>query len=126
MSASKGTVLVVEDDPDQRSALVQLLEDEGYTAVPAGNGDEALQTLRSKRRPDVLLVDLGMPRMDGATLFRICDSVPELARIPRVVVSGHSASETFLEVCRAKAFIRKPVDVKRLLDAIAAAMSPAQ
>ena len=87
------SVLVVDDDPDSRALLELVLSHEGYTVRSAANGAEALTSAR-QCRPDVILLDLAMPVMDGFA-FRaeqLCD--PELAHIPVICVSGrHDAHE---------------------------------
>jgi CheY-like chemotaxis protein len=80
-------VLVVEDDEDTREALGEVLVDEGYSVSEASDGATALRRLRSQR-PDVMLLDLGLPEMRGEELLRMKASDPALASIPVVVLSG--------------------------------------
>lgn len=76
-------VMVVDDDPDTCAAMVELLEHSGYDTLTARNGLQALKQLRSPRKPHVILIDLQMPGMGGEALCKACDSVPDLAGIPR-------------------------------------------
>src|SRR4051794_28574938 len=86
--ASSKLILVVDDDPDLRDTLGQILEDEGYSVAAASNGREALAYLRERPAPSLILLDLMMPVMDGWQ-FRSeqrLDSV--LAKIPVLVISA--------------------------------------
>ena len=107
-------LLVVEDDPDIRAMLSQLLEFEGYEVISASNGREALQRLHGGARPFLLLVDLMMPIMDGWEFLEQRAKEPELAAIPVVVFSGDG------NVGRAgtlpvAGYLRKPIDCNALL-----------
>ena len=107
-------ILVVEDDEDAREAMVALLQMKGYRAVPAGNGQEALDYLRQAPVPDLIILDLWMPVMDGWQ-FRI-EQVkdPRLAEIPVIVVTALSDRADV----DANEIIIKPVDVDRLLTTV--------
>jgi CheY-like chemotaxis protein len=80
-------VLVVEDDEDTRAALGEILADEGYSVSEASDGATALRRLNSQR-PDLVLLDLGLPEMRGEELLRSKASDPALAAIPVIVLSG--------------------------------------
>jgi len=107
-------ILVVEDDEDARDAMVALLQMKGYRAVPAGNGQEALDYLKKAPVPDLIILDLWMPVMDGWQ-FRI-EQVkdPRLAHIPVIVVTALSDRADV----DANEVIIKPVDVDRLLTSV--------
>src|SRR4051812_17571750 len=88
----RGCVLVVEDEADLRALIVGLLEGDGYAAVGASNGEEALDVLRTTpRRPCLILLDLMMPRMDGWAFRAAQRRDPALASIPVVVVTGYGS-----------------------------------
>jgi CheY-like chemotaxis protein len=80
-------VLVIDDDDDTRTAICELLEDHGYGAVLASNGQEADDYLRENPRPDCIVLDLWMPVMDG---WRFTNRLQQLRMppIPIVVVTG--------------------------------------
>jgi CheY-like chemotaxis protein len=83
------TILLVEDDPDIRETLTEILHGECYTVLTAGHGREGLSVLLSlPELPDVILLDLRMPVMDGRELRRCLRSHPEWHRIPVVIYSG--------------------------------------
>jgi CheY-like chemotaxis protein len=112
------TVLVVDDDPDVRRLLATYLEVEGFTVRTASNGSEALQQLHTSGLPNVILLDLMMPVMDGTQFRREQQSAPAFARIPVVCLSakhdaGIRASQLGIEEC-----ITKPFE----LEAVAAAV----
>jgi CheY-like chemotaxis protein len=111
------TLLVVEDDPDIRAMLAQLLEFEGYEVFSAGNGREALERLRQGVRPVLLLVDLMMPVMDGWQFLEERSHDPELASIPVVVFSGDGSigNSAGLPV---SGYLRKPIDCNALLETV--------
>lgn len=81
------TALIVDDDSDFRNALGEVLSDEGYRVLKASNGHEAMAILDSLI-PDVILIDLIMPEMNGWALFAIVDARPELKTVPVVFLSG--------------------------------------
>ncbi len=107
-------VLVVEDDQDTREAIVDLLRTEKYEAVGAANGQQALDLLRAGQfEPDVILLDLYMPTMNGHELRETLLADPRWANVPVVLCSGTAASP-------AGAFetLQKPVDIDALLGVV--------
>jgi len=107
-------ILVVEDDEDAREAMVALLQMKGYRAVPAGNGQEALDYLHQAPVPDLIILDLWMPVMDGWQFRREQKQDPRLAAVPVVVVTALSDRADV----DANEIIIKPVDVDRLLSTV--------
>jgi len=75
-------VLVADDDTGIREALAELLGDEGFRVTVARNGQEALELCRSVTPPDLVLLDMQMPVMDGLGFLRVRDADPQLSRIP--------------------------------------------
>lgn len=117
-------VLVVEDDDDIRHDLATILRFKGYNVAEAANGDVALRTLREGARPDVLLLDLMMPVMNGWELRRAMLEDPALAAIPVLVVTGRGAlSEAEAALLRPSATLAKPFELGELL-ALVARYSP--
>jgi CheY-like chemotaxis protein len=81
------TALIVDDDSDFRNALGEVLSDEGYRVLEASNGHEALAILDSVK-PDVILIDLIMPEMNGWSLFAVIETRLELQTVPVVFLSA--------------------------------------
>lgn len=111
------TVLIVEDDADSRSMMAAMLTLHGYVASLAADGAEALTQARAAR-PCLILLDLMMPVMDGATFRAEQLADPTLASIPVMVVSGrHNAGGVAIEL-GAVGVIPKPVMMDALLQAV--------
>jgi len=114
------TVLVVEDNSIEREGLAAILRQEGYDAVVSANGKEALERLRSKPRPDVLLLDMMMSEVDGWQLLKMLRSHPELLAIPVIIVTGlEIANLEWARSLGAVGLVRKPIDVEQLKDSLA-------
>jgi len=109
-------VLIVEDDADLREMMAQLLSLEGYQAYTVGNGREALEYMNRGDFPDVILLDLMMPVMDGWEFRRHQQQDPEMAGVPVVVLSALDPSRA--GDLDANAFLKKPLDFDRLLELV--------
>src|SRR5919106_3091864 len=110
-----GNVLIVEDDPDTREMLTTLLTTEGFHAVSAEDGLEALHLLRSvkHRAPDVpclVLLDLKMPRLSGNEFRRAQLGDPTVSGVPVAVMSGAADVEQRAQALGAVASLAKPID----------------
>ncbi len=108
-------VLVVDDDPDIRDTLRDVIEAEGFCVVCAPNGDAALDVLRRGLRPALVVLDLMMPAMSGWELLAAIRAERALADIPVAVISaagGRAAPKG------ATHFLRKPVALDTLIDLI--------
>jgi two-component system, NtrC family, nitrogen regulation response regulator NtrX len=112
---ASGLVLVVDDEPDIRSTVREILEDEGYQVVVAENAAVARE-LRRSARPDVVLLDIWMPDLDGISLLREW-SASGLQPCPVIMMSGHGTVETAVEATRLGAydFVEKPISLAKLL-----------
>jgi CheY-like chemotaxis protein len=112
-------LLVVDDDPDVRELMSQLLELEGHRAQGAADGREALALLRLGPRPDAILLDLRMPGMNGWEFRAAQLAAPELASIPVYVLTADRTQELEnIRSLRATGFFHKPLDVDALLDTL--------
>ena len=113
------TVLVVEDDADIRFSLQILLQDEGYEAVSAANGRQALALLRAMPMlPCLILLDLMMPDMDGWQFRAEQRRDPELASIPIMILSAAADLPMQTAKLGAVGVMQKPVHVEELLEEI--------
>lgn len=119
---SSGAILIVDDDNDVRSALSELLQEEGFSVEAAPNGREALARLRGGNiHPAVILLDLMMPGMDGWDFRSEQLRDPRLASVPVVIVSASGFSrESIRTQFRPAAYVEKPIDKDVLLGAIRA------
>jgi DNA-binding NtrC family response regulator len=119
-------VLVVDDEPDIRDSVREILEDEGYTVTTA-EGGEAARKARRTRRPDLILLDIWMEDVDGITLLREWSEGGDLP-CPVVMMSGHGTVETAVEATRLGAydFIEKPISLAKLLLTIERAFESAK
>ena len=116
MHPPSGNVLIVEDDPEVRELLRQLLATEGFHAVVAEDGLEALHLLRAVRHrapatPCLVLLDLKMPRLGGDEFRRAQLGDPTVASVPIAVMSGAADLERRAEAMGAVATLPKPFDV---------------
>jgi CheY-like chemotaxis protein len=119
-AASRGVLLLIEDDTALRDATSELLEDEGFSVVTAIDGRDALDLLRAGLRPSVIVLDLMMPRMDGWDFRHIQMADQRLKDIPVVVVTAAGFRSQFRE----GHFVAKPVDPVALIDAIVHVCKP--
>jgi CheY-like chemotaxis protein len=108
-------VLIVEDDADAREMMAQLLSAEGFEPRLAVNGRDAIDQLAAGFTPDVILLDLMMPVMDGQHFLEQCRRDPRCAGIPVIVLSATSDRTPHVE---ASAVFRKPLDFARVLDTV--------
>jgi DNA-binding response OmpR family regulator len=123
MAQLGGNVLIVEDDRDIRDLLTAMLTREGFHAIGAEDGLEALHLLRTLRHraPDVpclVLLDLAMPRLSGNEFRRAQLADPIVASVPVAVVSGADDLERRAQALGAVATIAKPVDSDALLEVV--------
>lgn len=110
--------MIVEDDEAIRESLRTALELEGYETVTASNGLEAIQWLRlHSDKPDLILLDLMMPIMDGWDFDKAMSEAPDTDQIPVIVVTAFSGE--LLSIKHAKKVIRKPVNLELLIEAVA-------
>jgi CheY-like chemotaxis protein len=112
-------VCVVDDDPDIREVLGDVLEGEGYGVVTAENGAVALERLRSGKRPCLILLDLMMPVMDGWQFEEQRAKDAALSRIPVVILSGAGRARLDAAGRNAAGALTKPVALGQLLDTVA-------
>jgi CheY-like chemotaxis protein len=111
-------ILLIEDDADIRTDLSEILQDEGHQVTTATNGLEALGTLRSGPAPDLILLDLMMPIMDGWAFRAEQLRDTSLAEIPVVILSGASNVARDAADLSASGQVGKPIRLEELLDEI--------
>jgi two-component system, OmpR family, KDP operon response regulator KdpE len=115
-------VLIVDDDQMLRDMLRDLLDDVGYRTVTASNGAAGLDTLR-RAAPDLVLLDVAMPVMDGLTFLRRRSAEDCRPTVPIVVMSAQSR-EAEARLLGAQQFVSKPFDLDNLLDVVDRCLHP--
>ena len=115
-AAVLGSVLVVDDDEDLREGLGDLLAGEGYVVRTAADGSDALEDFKKSGVPDVVLLDLRMPRMDGFEFLRRQAADETIRDVPVVVVSSTTVSGVW--AYPVVAVLDKPADLVRLFDVV--------
>jgi CheY-like chemotaxis protein len=115
----EATVLLVEDTEDNRQMMRRLLEMSGYRVVEATNGREAVE-VASTEQPQIILMDLSLPLIDGLAATRRIRSLPGLCRVPIVAVSAHDTADFHSDALDAgcDAYITKPIDYSQLEDLV--------
>ena len=113
-------VLVVEDNPLSLELLRELLEAEGHRVISAVSGSEALSIARAER-PDLILMDIQLPGIDGLTVTRILKAEPETREIPVIVIIAHAMRDDIDRALQAGcvAYLPKPLDTQRFRDLVA-------
>lgn len=111
-------VLLVEDDEDARDIVTTYLERYGYPVIAARHGAEAWRLLKGASTPGLILLDLGMPVMDGFTLRRLLRADPILSTIPVVVISATYDARQASLALGAVAGFEKPLDLGALLNVV--------
>ena len=112
------TILVVDDELGIRALLSEILTDEGHSVELAENAAQA-RTSRERRRPDLVLLDIWMPDVDGITLLKEWSATAQL-NMPVIMMSGHGTIDTAVEATKfgAMAFLEKPITLQKLLRAV--------
>ena len=113
-TTSSPTVMVVEDCRDARGMLKVLLEVEGYRVVEAPHGGEAVR-IAARLLPDLILMDIDLPVLDGYAATRLIHARPELPQLPVVAMSAHTEQRWRQEAMAAgcAAFVTKPLDLRQ-------------
>ena len=115
-SGAGRTVLVVEDFEDNRFMMRRLLEMSGYRVIEAVNGQQAVEWAIAER-PDLILMDLSLPVLDGLAATRRIREEDGLGRVPIVAVSAHDSADFHAEALAAgcNEYVTKPIDFDQLV-----------
>jgi len=116
-------ILVVEDEQANLATIRDLLNFEGYEVLEARNGRDGVE-VATANKPDIILLDMRMPEMDGYEVARQLKTGPETKEIPIIALTGNAMDEQRREAMDAGCddFIAKPVDFDNLLDRITVAL----
>jgi two-component system, cell cycle response regulator DivK len=111
----KWTVLVAEDNADVRLMMRTLLEMKGYGVLEAGDGQETV-AVAQEARPDIILMDLQLPRLNGFAVTRFIRQHDELNGVPILIVSGHDPAKhrNLAIAAGCNGYVQKPVDFDQL------------
>jgi CheY-like chemotaxis protein len=120
MLSADDMILIVEDDADVREAIRETVEFEGYRAVEAANGREALEYLSKNPAPCIVLLDLMMPVMNGFEFLQAVRNDPKLRSVSILVLSAATREklEETVKTSGAVGFLTKPVQIKPLMEAV--------
>jgi CheY-like chemotaxis protein len=112
-------ILIVDDDRVASELAKRTIQTKGYEVMTAQDGQEALEGLKAKV-PDLILLDVQMPKMDGYTFIMKKNSDPAFASIPVIVLSSMGKTEPMFKRHGVKAYLIKPLNTQELLDKIQA------
>jgi CheY-like chemotaxis protein len=115
-------ILIIDDEQDVRTYLRTLFQKEGYAVDAAGNGDEGLERVRA-HRPDLVVLDIMMPRKSGLSFYRKLRNEASMQSVPVVVVSGVSQGQAIFEeelegLPSPQAFVEKPIQPADFLELV--------
>ena len=119
------TVLVVDDEPLIAMALEAALQDAGYGVVTAANGRQGLERLAEAPRPDIVLLDMMMPVMNGPAMLAAMATTPDLDGIPVIILSSLPEEAVRARTKSTAAILRKPYTAEEVLGAIAGVLGRA-
>jgi CheY-like chemotaxis protein len=117
--SAQSTILLVEDEHQQRDALTMLFESEGYAVLAAETAEKGLHFLQ-QTVPHLVVTDVKLPEMDGFTFFDQVRSKPALQRIPFIFITGYNDPAAIEEVKKlgAVGYITKPYELENLLQMV--------
>ena len=118
------TILLVEDTEDNRQMMKKLLEMSGYRVLEATNGKEAVQ-VTLKESPELILMDLSLPIIDGLAATRLIRNLPASNQLPIIAVSAHDTADFHADALAAgcDAYITKPINYSELEEVVARLMA---
>jgi two-component system cell cycle response regulator DivK len=113
------TILLVEDHEDNRIVYRTVLEHFGYTVLEAHDGEEGVRRAREDR-PDLVLMDISIPKLDGWEATKVLKSDPATARIPVIALTAHALPEDRARAAEAgcDGYLAKPVEPRRVVEEV--------
>ena len=118
------TILVVDDDDSIRDMLEAFLADEGYTVVTATDGAGAIELVTDKLVPDLMLLDIGMPAVNGPEFVARYRRICEPPHAPIVVITARGDGERIAKEIGAETFVNKPFELDELAAAVRRSARP--
>jgi CheY-like chemotaxis protein len=116
--------MVIEDHAISREGLATILRRRGYDVIPLENGQRALELLMTGSRPDVILLDMLLPVLDGWKLLERIQGTPA-AKIPIIITTGTILTKDWAAMKGCAGFVKKPVHEQDLLDELRSVLPPA-
>jgi CheY-like chemotaxis protein len=112
-------ILIVEDNEDSRELVVKVLRNKGFDTIEAADGEEAIDKVK-REKPELILLDISIPKMDGYEVARRLKSLEEFSEIPIVALTAHAMKGDREKVIAAgfEGYISKPIDVRELPDQV--------
>ncbi|HTK73874.1 MAG TPA: response regulator [Gemmataceae bacterium] len=117
------TVMVVEDHAMTRTGLTLILQRHGYEVIAADNGRTALELLTAGTSPDVILLDMLMPQLDGWQLLKRLQGTSS-GDIPVIIATGTILTREWAEEQKCAGFLKKPIEERDLLDELRTVLPP--
>lgn len=125
MKDNQYTILIVDDNPDNVELLEEVLQSQGYRTLTAPNGHEAIRSAANEH-PDLILLDIAMPVMDGMEVLQVLKLDASMSAIPVVFVTGIMENERILRAIENHdviGYVAKPIVISEFLDKIAEYLS---
>lgn len=118
-------ILIIEDNDDNARMMIRVLEPQGYHVLRAADGESGLQ-MAVEEKPDLILLDLGLPDLEGQTLAALIKGLPELAQIPIVAVTAWppDTARQMTEAYGCDGYISKPISPRAFPSQIALYLNP--
>ena len=109
-------ILIVEDNPQSMKVLMMALRPHGYTLLEAADGEEALKVVSSGERPDLIIMDIQLPKIDGLEVTRRLKQIPEFSHIPIIAVTAYAMKGDKEKIVEAgcNAYLPKPINTREL------------
>lgn len=114
-------ILIVEDEPDLLRVLSQHLKNHNFQVAEAEDGESGLQKVQDEK-PDLIILDIKMPKIDGYSFVKELQSQREFAKIPVIVLTAHSDFDKLFKVEGVAAFFTKPYEIKEIVSGIETAL----
>jgi len=113
-------ILIVEDNPQNMRVILMTLRGQGYTLLEAVDGEEAL-TVADREKPDLILMDIQLPKIDGLEVTRRLRQMPTLSRIPIIALTAYAMKRDEEKATEAgcDAYLAKPLHIHRLRSTVA-------
>ncbi len=122
---AKRKILVADDEPDIVTLLVSILKSENYDVIEASDGEEALMVIKMSR-PDAIILDIMMPKLDGMQVLRKVREDPEISSIPVIMLTAKASNEDILSGYKygANYYIPKPFEISDILEGVRMVLIP--